>query len=207
MSEVLQKDRMKEYLMLLIGCILYCASLLFVNRISVIPGSMLGIAVVSNAVLGTPIGLVNLLLNIPVMVFVTRRYGRKILIYTILIMVGTSLLIDLWEPFFPDPGIRNVYLISVIGGIVMGLGAGLLIRAGGTMAGTTALTLLIREKFPDIHYGTILFGMDACIMLLGAILLKDWKAVIYSTIYGLLVSKMMDVVIDFGKGRTDKVRA
>lgn len=86
----------------------------------------------------------------------------------------------------------------------MGIGAGMLIRAGGTMAGTTALTSLLQRKLVKVRFGTILFALDCMIMLTGAAVLKDWKAINYSAIYGFVCAKMMDVVIYYKRGISSK---
>ena len=134
-----------EWALLIIGCLIYALSMEYVNQIQVIPGSMLGIAVTANHLLGTPNGLVNLLLNIPIMILITRKQGPKILIYTAFIMAFTSLLIDTFSWMTPLFTFIGSIPTALIGGVTMGIGAGLLIAAGGTMAGTTALTLLIQQ--------------------------------------------------------------
>ncbi len=113
-------------------------------------------------------------------------------------MAFTSLLIDWWSPKFPE--VRwNVYLLAGTGGIAMGIGAGLLILAKGTMAGTTALTLLLQRVFKKLSFGTILFSADSLIVLLGSIIVGNWKAILYSLLYSFCCAKTMDIVIAVGR--------
>lgn len=188
-----------EVLLLIAGCLIYAASTALIKDVDVIPGSFLGIAAALNKALGFPVGMVNLLLNIPVMLLVTRKLGPKVLLYTVIIMCSTSVLIDLFSARLPEMSGLNVYLLSLAGGLSMGLGAGLLILAKGTMAGTTALTLLIQQRVKKLSFGTILFMIDSLIIVLGVIIVKDLKAVIYSLLYAFSCAKMMDVVIYFGR--------
>ncbi len=181
--------------LLIVGCVIYALSMVYVNQIEVIPGSMLGLAVTANSIFGTPIGAVNLLLNIPVMIFVTKKRGLKVLIYTVIIMAGTSALMDLWAWMTPETATASPLLISVLGGAAMGVGAGMLIASGGTMAGTTALALLAKRRISRLSYGTILFIMDCAIMLLCALILRSWSAIVYSALYGFIVAKVMDLMI------------
>ena len=81
----------------------------------------------------------------------------------------------------------------------MGIGAGMLIVAKGTMAGTTALTLLLQRVFRKLSFGTILFAVDSLIVLTGAMIVKDWKAILYSLLYSFCCAKTMDLVIGIGK--------
>lgn len=187
----------KEWILLLVGCIIYSASMTVIKGVNVIPGSMLGIAVAVNRAFEIQIGLVNFLLNIPIMITATRKMGLKVLIYTAVIILLTSLLIDWWVPIIPDMPVTNPYILASVSGSIMGIGAGLLIRAGGTMAGTTALTLLLQPVLKKLSFGTILFFMDAAIVLMGTIMVGDWKAVVYSLLYSFCCAKVMDIVIDY----------
>ncbi len=197
-DRIITREHCNEWLLLVLGCIIYSLSTVLIKGANIIPGSFLGIAVALNHAFGLHTGLVNLLMNIPVMILVTRKLGAKVLAYTIFIMVLTSVLIDWWSPLFPAVTM-NIYLLSVIGGVTMGIGAGMLIVAKGTMAGTTALTLLLQRVFRKLSFGTILFAVDSLIVLTGAMIVKDWKAILYSLLYSFCCAKTMDLVISIGK--------
>ena len=198
MKPGISKELWTEWVLLLTGCIIYALSTVLIKDADVIPGRFLGIAVALNKALGLHTGMMNLLMNIPVMILVTRKLGRKVLVYTVFIMAFTSLLIDWWSPLFPE--VRwNVYLLAGTGGIAMGIGAGLLILAKGTMAGTTALTLLLQRVLKKLSFGTILFSVDSLIVLLGSIIVGNWKAILYSLLYSFCCAKTMDIVIAVGR--------
>ena len=197
-QKIFTREHYIEWLLLLVGCVIYALSTVLIRDASIIPGSFLGIAVALHHAFGFHTGLVNLLMNIPVMVLVTRKLGTKVLIYTIFIIAFTSLLIDWWSPLCAEVRM-NIYLRAGIGGITMGIGAGMLIIAKGTMAGTTALTLLLQKVFRRFSFGTILFAIDSLIVLTGAIIIKDWMAVLYSLLYSFCCAKTMDLVIAIGK--------
>ena len=187
--------RIYEALLLIVGCVIYALSMVYVNQIEVIPGSMLGLAVTANSLLDTPIGAVNLLLNVPVMILVTKKQGMKVLAYTVIIMAGTSALMDLWAWMTPLFNSEHPVLIAALGGAAMGIGAGMLMASGGTMAGTTALALLAKKRAARLSYGSILFIMDCSIMLLCCLALQSWKAILYSALYSFIVAKVMDLIM------------
>lgn len=200
---VMKKINKKEWTLLIVGCIIYSASAASIVHATMVPGSFLGLALAVNKVVDIQIGLINLILNIPVMYFVTRKMGLKVLVYTAFIMVSTSALIDWMEAYAPTWQGVSQLVPAVLGGVSMGLGAGLLIKAGGTMAGTTALTLLIQRIVRKVSFGTILFFLDTVIVLIGTFLIKDWMAFVYSQIYSFLCARTMDIVIDYKNYDTD----
>lgn len=81
----------------------------------------------------------------------------------------------------------------------MGIGAGILMRAGGTMGGTTAIGKILQKKNPRINMGNALFVMDTTVILIGAILLKSFTGFLYSVIYTFVCSKAIDIVYTYKK--------
>lgn len=189
-----RKETLREWYLLFAGCILYTLSTVLIKNINVIPGSFLGIAIALHKAFGVSAGMVNLLLNIPVMAAVTRKLGPKVLAYTVFIMTSTSWMIDWCMPRIPV-GDWNVYLLSAAGGALMGIGAGMLLLAEGTMAGTTALTLLIHPKLRRWSFGTILFVVDSLIILTGTLIVRDWRAIPWSMLYNFCCTRAIDSVM------------
>lgn len=183
--------------MLAAGCIFYVLSALLINPVAIVPGSVLGVSVITHELLGAPIGMVNLLCNMPIMIFCTRCFGKKILIYTIIIIVTTSVLIDCWLPYFPEILSQHGLVLAILGGALMGLGAGLLMRAGGTMGGTTAIGRILERRYPRMNMGYALFIMDTIVILTGVILLKSVAGLMYSIVYTLVCSKVIDMVYTY----------
>lgn len=173
----------------------YAVSTVWIQEVNVIPGSMLGIAVAVHKLTGFPSGTMNLLLNLPIMAVVTRRMGAKTLLYTVFILVCSGALIDWWSGTLPLLPCHNAYALALVGGVTMGVAAGLLLLAKGTMAGTTALALLLSHAIRRLSYGTILFLMDSSIVLLGCAILGDWNAILCSVLYALSCAKMIDAVL------------
>ena len=65
-----------SYLQILLGCVIGAAaypSFLIPNSIA--PGGLTGVATIVNHLLGTPVGLVSLLLNIPLFIIGYRSMG------------------------------------------------------------------------------------------------------------------------------------
>lgn len=188
------KNSTKEMMLLAAGCILYVMSTLLIDPVGIVPGSVLGVSVVAHNLLGVPIGMVNLICNVPIMILCTMWFGKKILVYTVVIIVSTSVMIDWWLPFFPAVLTRHGFLLAVLGGALMGVGAGLLMRAGGTMGGTTAIGRILQRKNPGINMGNALFVMDTVIILTGSILLRSATGLFYSVVYTLVCSKAIGMI-------------
>lgn len=163
------------------GCFLYALSVvLFIDPAKIIPGSVTGIGVVVKTLTGFPIGLLSILINVPLVIWGTIVLGKRLLIYTGLTVLLSSAMIDLLA--FLRPFTQDVFLASVFGGVVMGVGLGLILDAGGTTGGTTVVGRLVLKKYPHIPMGDILLVGDFIIIMVGSLLLKDWDLLLYSVV-------------------------
>ncbi|WP_050641283.1 MULTISPECIES: YitT family protein [Clostridia] len=163
------------------GCFLYALSVvLFIDPAKIIPGSVTGIGVVVKALTGFPIGILSIIINVPLVIWGTIVLGKRLLIYTGLTVLLSSSMIDMLA--FLKPFTQDVFLASVFGGVVMGVGLGMILDAGGTTGGTTVVGRLVLKKFPHIPMGNILLVGDFIIITVGSLLLKDWDLLLYSIV-------------------------
>lgn len=177
----LLKQESSAIVKIVVGSILYALSVvLFIDPVSVIPGSVTGIAVVVKAVTGFPIGVFSILVNVPLIIFGTIKLGKRLLIYTGLTIFLTSVLTDAFA-FLPAFS-QDILLDSIFGGIVMGIGLGLIMDGGGTTGGTTLVGRLVSQKRPHIPMGNILLVGDFIIITVGSLVLQNWDLLLYSLI-------------------------
>ena len=93
-NENLKKDLI-SVIKIVIGCFLYSLSVvLFIDPVSIVPGSVIGIGVVVKALTGFPIGALNLIVNIPLVIIGTIKLGKRLLIFTGITVLLTSLMMD-----------------------------------------------------------------------------------------------------------------
>lgn len=186
---------------IVIGCFLYALSVvLFIDPIQIIPGSITGIGVVVKAVTGFPIGGLNLIINIPLVIIGTMILGKRLLIYTGLTVFLTSVMMD--GLAFLQPFTQDVMLASIFGGVVMGVGLGLIMDGGGTTGGTTLVGRLVSRKLPHLPMGTILLIGDFIIITCGSMVLKNWDLFLYSVIDLYICVVALDLVIYGPKVKT-----
>lgn len=184
----------RELIMIAVGSLLYALSVvLFIDPVHIIPGSVTGIAVVVKALFDIPIGVFSVIINVPLILIAVFYLGKKMLVYTCLTIVLTSVLTD-WLAFLPAFS-TDVMLASVFGGVLMGVGLGLILKAGATTGGTTVVGRLIIRKHPNLKIGYILMVGDFIIITAGTLLLKDRDLMLYSLINLYICSIINNQVI------------
>ncbi len=189
-----RKQIINELMLILVGCILYSLSVvLFIDPIHIIPGSVTGIAVIVKALFNIPLGVLNIVINVPLVLIAVFFLGKKLLVYTCITILLNSLFMDAFA--FLGAFTQDMMLASIFGGVIMGVGLGMILKAGATTGGTTVVGRLVVRKYPNIQIGNVLMVGDFIIITVGSILLKDWDLMLYSLINLYICSIINNKVI------------
>lgn len=150
-----------------------------------------GIALIFYHLFGLPIGTVTLALNVPIIIWCYRILGKNFLLRSIKTMIISSLLMDFVAPLFPVyNGDRMLAAICV--GVITGLGYAMIYLRNTSTGGADFVIMSIRVLKPHMSIGRITFITDLIIVLTGGILFGD----VESTIYGLVLTYILSVVVD-----------
>ena len=86
-------------------------------------------------------------------------------------------------------------LASVIGGVIKGGGLGMIYYYGATTGGIDIVVKLLRTRFMQLNFGTIMLILDAAIILAYALIIKNYDSAMYSVITMFVVTKVIDLVL------------
>ncbi|MFR1758420.1 MAG: YitT family protein [Christensenellaceae bacterium] len=159
------------------------------------PGGVTGIATLVHVVTGASVGAVALLLNVPLFLLGYRQGGREFMAKTIVATVLVSLFID----YLPGSvtlaghGDGDMLLATVYGGLLLGVGMGLVFRAGATTGGTDLAASLIHKKLHAVRIAWVLFAIDICVVIASAFV-SDMRVALYSLAAIFLSAKVTDFV-------------
>lgn len=193
--ELMIRKRTLEGFYILIGCMFMgmgTALFLLPNQLS--SGGFSGIATIVYYLLDIPLGITILVLNIPLFILALFKIGREILVKS---MAGTLLLstfIDLFENV--QSLTTDRLLASIYGGISIGLGLGLVLKAGGSTGGTDLLSYITRTYKNNIKVSDIIVIVDIVIVGLNVIFFGEIEIGLYSAIAIYIVGKMIDLIFE-----------
>lgn len=129
-------------------------SVLIPNNVS--DGGVTGLSIVSSQLSGLPLGTFIAVLNIPFIYLGYKQIGKSFAIYSVIgivsLSVGTILMHHV--PTIVD---GDTLLVTVVGGVILGLGMGLALRNGGALDGIDMLAVLLSRKLPFGTSDLILF--------------------------------------------------
>ena len=192
LSNLKSNERFHSYFMIVLGSLVGgMAYPLFLVPNHIAPGGITGVATIFNYLWHWPVGVVSLLLNIPVFLFGYASIGRTFVLRSLIATVLFSVFIDI----FPFPPLTNdMMLASLLGGVMLGLGLGMILRGGATTGGSDMLAKTLHKYIPFISVGLILFSIDFIVILAAAFTVNS-DAALYALINIYLSAKTVDIVI------------
>ena len=191
------KDRTapKRYALLLAGVAILSFGLYNIHSQSrITEGGILGLTLFLQHWFHISPGISELVLDVICYLLGMRILGKSFLKNALISSAGFAVFYSLWEftgPFLPNLGDQPL-LAAVLGGLFVGVGVGLVVRAGGATGGDDALALILSRKTPLTLSRAYLFT-DLVVLLLSATyipLLKIGCSIITVTISSFLIGKL-----------------
>ena len=159
---------------------------------NVVSGGVTGISIIAHHLFRTPVGLVVLLLNLPLL-WLGWRFagGMRFFVRTAVSVVVLSLAIDLSAPFLVPPT-HDRLLVICYGGLVDGLGMGLVFRGRGTTGGTDVLARLA-HRYLGVGVGQALLAINVVIFGAAAFVFGA-EAVMVALALAFVSARVLDLV-------------
>lgn len=92
----------------------------------------------------------NLMLDFSLFLLGTRFFGKSFMLYSALSTLTFSITYSIWEatgPIVPSME-NNMLLASVLAGLFVGIGVGLVVRGGGAAGGDDVIALVVSKLTP-----------------------------------------------------------
>lgn len=156
-----------------------------------IDGGVTGISMLISDVLGISLPLLILIINLPFIALGYRQIGAKFAIKSTLAISGLS--VCLFFVRFPDVT-PDKLLTAVFGGLFIGAGIGLAIRAGAVLDGTEIAALLVSRNSHLLRVGDVILILNVFIFLAAAFFLGVESAM-YSILTYVAASKTIQFLI------------
>jgi uncharacterized membrane-anchored protein YitT (DUF2179 family) len=156
-----------------------------------IDGGVTGVSMLLANVLGWPLSILILVINLPFIVLGYRQVGRGFAIKGTLAIAGLALVLAFVK--YPDVT-SDKLLTAVFGGFFIGAGIGLAIRGGAVLDGTEIAALLISKSSNLLKVGDVIMLLNIVIFSAAAFFLGI-EVALYSMLTYFAASKTVDFLI------------
>ena len=194
MNKIEKKNSLSElgsFILLTIGVVLAAVAIeAFLVPNLILDGGITGISIMLSTISKLPISIFIIIINIPFLVIGYKNLGKNFLFRAIYSMFAFSVLLTLFHniPEMTD----DVLLASVFGGILLGAGAGLVVRFGGCLDGTESLAIVISKK-TSLSVGQVVLICNLFIYTIAGFIFGMDRA-LYSLLTYFITFKVIDFV-------------
>ncbi len=180
-----------SFIMATIGATMAAAALeIFLVPNSIIDGGITGISIILNTIFGGSLSLFILCLNIPFLIIGYKQLGKKFLIKASYSMLIFTLLLEVFENV--NEVTDDIILAFIYGGLMLGVGVGLVIKAGGCLDGTETVAILISKK-TNFSVGQVILFFNIIIYATAIFVFGPDRA-LYSLLTYFITFKLIDIV-------------
>lgn len=198
------KEMALDILFMTAGAIIYAIAINgFTAPNNIAPGGVTGVATMLNYAIGTPIGVVVFIINIPIVIWAVVEIGYKLVTKTIICIILNSLAIDILAPIIPvyhgDP-----LIITLIGGVCEGVGLSLVFFRGATTGGTDMVARLLNHRLRHMSMGKLMLMLDGCIVVVSAFVYHSIESAVYACVVIFVSTQLIDTIMygtDIGNGK------
>ena len=185
----------KEGIETIIGAIIMAlgtSQFLLPNQLS--SGGFAGIATIIYYFLHIPMGTTILAFNIPLFIIAVYKLGKNFFVKSLIGTTTFSFFIDIFDKLNPLTDDR--FLACIYGGIIIGLGTAIILKANSSTGGSDLVSFIARSYKPSLRVGKIIIIIDTIIVILNMIFFKEIEIGLYSAIAIYLMGKMIDIIFE-----------
>lgn len=192
-------QNLNKIMQIVLGTMLYSMAIVwFAKPNEIVNGGASGIAIIICSVVKTltnkeiPLSFLSFLINLPIFIFALIVKGKKYIANSIF---GTFMLIFWLAVFDKIPSIfkikNDMFLATIITGILCGVGTGIVLKVGSSSGGTDMLANSLNKLFPRFSIALIILVVDSLIVLFGFLNFGPTKTA-YSIITIAITSKVIN---------------
>lgn len=186
------KNKYTNLLLQTLGCFISAAGIYSFAVAAEVPVTgIAGICAILYRLFGIPMGLSNVLINIPIILRTYKLLGRSFFIRSVYCMVLFAIFTDYLLPLMPVyQGDR--LLATICGGVVGGIGDALIYMNNSSTGGLDFITMGIKARHPHLPLGNIMFAAALAVILLNGAVFQDVDSIIYGIMFNFIVSAVIN---------------
>ncbi|WP_433616438.1 YitT family protein [Paenibacillus cellulositrophicus] len=180
-----------KYVVVVLGAaFIACGFNLFLVPLHLLSGGVSGLSMLVNYFTPISLSVLYFVFNIPMLVAGWFQLGKRFIILSILSVVATTWLIAV----VPETSlVSDTLLAAVFGGVLVGIGAGISFRAGGSSGGFDIIGSIV-TRYRDFPIGNILVAMNGVVILAAGYLQNNWNLALASIVSIFVTGKVVDMI-------------
>ena len=223
------RKQLLDYLGILFGCLIVSvAFVFFINPYRLVPGGVFGTSIVLHSLFpAIQVGTFSYFIAIPLLLIAYCLLGKGIGVKTLVATFVTPLFMNILSMLaYPDAVAlreldpsqlaggqidlsRDLILATIMGGVLVGVGEGIIVRSRATSGGSDIVGLIL-SKYLHIKFSWALMMTDMTVVMFGLVVIglglgsqtdtpHSWMLSCYSVICIYIISKTISFVVSGSK--------
>lgn len=209
MSEIKGKISAKEFCLDLLydiaGGFLQAVGLhCFIDSIDIAPGGATGMAILINRFTSLPIGTLNFLINIPLLIAAWMFLGRARTLKTLKTVFILTVILDFIVTPYVPVYTGDKMVSCIFGGVLVGASLAVVFMRGSTTGGGDIAAKLLQKFRPHMQTGTAVMMTDLVIIGASMAVFGNIESGLYGLINMVVSTYVIDVIL-YGMNKSTMV--
>ena len=192
-GELSLQRKIIDILVIILGAFIFSLAInVFIIPADLGEGGVTGVTIILYYLFGWSPGLMSFILNGFLLIIGYKFLSKQTIRYTIVAIILMSLFLHFTRNWTIDT--NEIFVNTVFAGLLGGIGIGLIIRVGGTTAGTTILASITKKYLGwNISYGLLFFDL---IVVFSSYFVIGIEKLLLTIIMLYIATKTMQFIIE-----------
>lgn len=187
--------KFKNIILITVGSFIVAFALYHFHYQSILSeGGILGLFLLLKHVFDISPAITSAILDTTMFLIGLKVLGKHFFAYTIISIASFSLSYKFIEQFPPLFYLSNLWLVSILGGIFVGLGVGLVIISGGACGSDDVIALIINKYF-KIPIKMVYYIDDFLVLVLSLLIYMPFQQFIFSLLSTFISTNVINLII------------
>jgi len=183
-----------DYMYIMAGSLVLAVAInFFLLPCKISTGGVSGLATVLYYMFKIPVSVTTLAVNFALFSVGFKMLNKNQLVKTGAGVVFLSIFLEVssYFDFYAD----DIFVSSVFGGLLIGLGVALTVLRGASTGGTDFAAIMLQQKVRHVSIANFMLIIDASVIVFSALAFKDYVVMLYSIISLYIAAKVTDSIL------------
>lgn len=192
-----RRTNVKKIMLILLGAMILSFGVFNLNyQNNITEGGVLGVLLLLKNVFNVDLSMASILIDISLFAVGYKFFGKRFLMYSLFATFSFSVFYSIFEGIGPIiPVLESKLLGTILSGLFVGVGVGIIVRAGAAAGGDDALALVI-SKITSLKIGQVYMISDVVILILSLSYLSAYD-IFWSLIAVNISGRLIDLIYNY----------
>ena len=188
-----RRTKLNHIILILLGSLILSFGIYNLNyQNNITEGGVLGVLLLLKNLFDIEPSVANLIIDMSLLIIAYKFFGKQFLTHSIIATLSFSIFYKIFESIGPlIPVLQSKFIVTILSGLFVGVGVGIIVRNGAAAGGDDALAMVI-SKVTSMTIGNVYMVGDIVVLILSLTYLS-----VYDIFWSLIAVNISGRTIDF----------